>query len=272
MTGFDRVATSLRHVKSETESAAAELSGIDRELGELLTRLDGVARGSTAAEMADVPKLIEQARVEIDNARTRYRNTAGRIHAYLAEHGHSPTSGTTALVGAREPTPRSAESARHNETIPLPNITPPHQPAGTVTDDPATWPGRIREPTGDEAFSPEEQSVAERLARLDEVEIVIQPPGSHRTPDAVIDGVGVEFKTLTDPNPDAERVKNTLNRSVRKGGQGTEIIIDGRRTTLTEADAIRGTFRFLRAPGNARKLARIRIWGADFDFEWKRGS
>ncbi|ASO22453.1 hypothetical protein FHR81_004190 [Actinoalloteichus hoggarensis] len=282
MAGFDAVAARLRRVLSETDLAVAELSGLADELAGLAPRAAVVLRGSAVADVAAVPALIERAVAELVSARGRYQDVNRRIHAYLAVHqvGGPADAGVGAVPPVRPPVveessgppgglepPRPLDGSRPPRP---PVVSAPRRPADTVTDDPATWPGVVREPPGDGSFTPEERAVAERLARLDPVEVVRHPESAERTPDALVDGRRVEFKTLLDADPDHRRVKNTLDRTVRRGGQADEVVIDARRTSLSSADAERGVHRFLRAPGNSRKLARISIWGAIFDFEWER--
>jgi hypothetical protein len=84
-----------------------------------------------------------------------------------------------------------------------------------------------------------------------------------RTADAEVDGVLTEFKTLKPPNAANTAVKNTINDSIRDGGQARHIIIDARGSGLTELEARRGLAR-------ARNIARglvdwVRLIGDGFD-------
>jgi hypothetical protein len=87
-------------------------------------------------------------------------------------------------------------------------------------------------------------------------------PGEGRQGDRFVDGVKTEYKTL-DPGATSATIRNTVNNSIRKGGQARQIIIDARGSGLTEAEALKG---IERAMGVSRgKVDRIRVIGDGFD-------
>jgi hypothetical protein len=83
---------------------------------------------------------------------------------------------------------------------------------------------------------------------------------SERTPDAEVDGVETEFKTL-DEGAGPNTVKNTLNKAK---GQARDAIIDARGSGLSEEGAREGLARFLRnnPPG---RMNYIRVVGDGYD-------
>jgi hypothetical protein len=164
-------------------------------------------------------------------------------------------------------------STRPIDDLPSPKVEPAqHLPPG-VTDDPATWPGRIDQSHVDPEvrFSPEEEAIAKRLAQHSPGDIEPIPTSRQRTADALVDGKPVEFKTPEDIDTTAGTIKNELSKSAARGGQSDDIIIDARATHLTRGEAIKGLARYLNLPGSAEKYARVRIWGSDFDLDWKVG-
>jgi hypothetical protein len=118
-------------------------------------------------------------------------------------------------------------------------------------------------------FSPRERQVADFLAGPGAaVQAVHEGYGREgRRPDASVDGVPTEFKSL-DPGPSDRTVLGALNRAK---GQARHAVVDGRGSGLTEADASRGVDRFLGTPW-AHRLDTARIIGDGFDVQWKRGS
>lgn len=86
-----------------------------------------------------------------------------------------------------------------------------------------------------------------------------------RTPDAHIDGVPVEFKSL-DAGATDRTVKAALNSAK---GQARHAIIDARGSGLAEGDAQLGIRRFSGTPHGDR-LDAVRIIGDDYDIDWKR--
>jgi hypothetical protein len=63
-----------------------------------------------------------------------------------------------------------------------------------------------------------------------------------RTPDALVDGKGVEFKSL-DPGATSATVRNQVNESIRGMGQARDVIVDARGSGLNVAEAERGLSR-----------------------------
>jgi hypothetical protein len=87
-----------------------------------------------------------------------------------------------------------------------------------------------------------------------------------RKPDAEVDGVPTEFKSL-DPGASDRTVKAALTSAK---GQARVAVIDGRESGLERAEAELGMRRFLGTP-YADRLDAIRIVGDDYDLKWKRG-
>lgn len=116
-------------------------------------------------------------------------------------------------------------------------------------------------------FNANELKVANTLA--DEGKHVKAVPRStERTPDAEVDGVPTEFKTIQSDTPNSATVRNTLNSSAKDGGQAREIIIDSRQAPLNQAEAERGISRFLGQGKDA--YDRIIIWGRGWVVVWPR--
>jgi hypothetical protein len=84
-----------------------------------------------------------------------------------------------------------------------------------------------------------------------------------KTPDAEVDGVRTEFKTLDD-GAQSNSVKNILNKAKK---QAADAVVDARGTGLSEEDAITGMHNFLRNNPPGRMHA-IRIIGDGYDIEW----
>ncbi|MFG3553660.1 hypothetical protein ACGGAQ_04645 [Micromonospora sp. NPDC047557] len=171
-----------------------------------------------------------------------------------------------------DPAPVTDPPARATDHVPPPALRDPEpRPAG-VTDDPATWPGQIRQDHLDPKFrfNADEEAIAQRLAQMGPNDIEPIPRGTERTADSLVNGEPTEFKTVKADPPTHRTIKNEIVGSTSGIGQGGNIIIDARHTPLTRADAIKGLAAFLNAsPGNAAKLTRVRIWGADFDMDWQ---
>jgi uncharacterized protein YukE len=83
-----------------------------------------------------------------------------------------------------------------------------------------------------------------------------------RTPDAEVDGVPTEFKSL-DSGAGSNTVKNQLGSAQ---GQAPNAIIDARGSGLSESDAQLGLRRYLGA--NPGKMTYIRIIGDGYSIEW----
>ncbi|WP_220139261.1 hypothetical protein [Nocardia sp. GTS18] len=111
------------------------------------------------------------------------------------------------------------------------------------------------------SFNAAERRIAELLA--DEGKNVTAiPRGAERTPDALVDGVPTEFKSL-EPGASNVTVKNAL-KSAR--GQADDAIIDGRGSGLTQDEAQRGLARFLGAYPD--KMNNVRIVGDGWEILW----
>jgi hypothetical protein len=117
-------------------------------------------------------------------------------------------------------------------------------------------------------FQPRERKVADFLASEGRSVVAIHDGYGRegRKPDAAVDGVWTEFKSL-DPGASDRTVKAALTSAK---GQARQVAIDGRESGLGRAEADQGMRRFLGTPyGN--RLDAIRIVGDDFDLNWKRG-
>ena len=127
-------------------------------------------------------------------------------------------------------------------------------------------PGVVDERAG--RFQPRERKLADFLASEGRSVVAIHDGSGRegRKPDATVDGVLTEFKSL-DPGASDRTVKAALTSAK---GQAREAIIDGRESGLGRAEADLGMRRFLGTP-YANRLDAIRIVGDDFDLNWKRG-
>jgi Contact-dependent growth inhibition CdiA C-terminal domain len=116
-------------------------------------------------------------------------------------------------------------------------------------------------------FPPRERQVADYLAAEGSAVVARRedPAMRRRQPDADVDGLATEFKSL-DPDPGHSTVKQALKRGI---GQASHIVVDGRDSGLSQGDAHRGLARFLGTP-EGRSFASIRLVGEDFDINWKR--
>jgi hypothetical protein len=117
-------------------------------------------------------------------------------------------------------------------------------------------------------FSPRERRVANLLAGEGRAVVALHDGyGKHgRRPDAAVDGVWTEFKSL-DPDASDKTVKAALTSAK---GQARQAVVDGRHSGLSRDEADRGMRRFLGTP-HAHQLEAIRILGDDYDLNWKRG-
>jgi contact-dependent growth inhibition (CDI) system CdiA-like toxin len=149
----------------------------------------------------------------------------------------------------------TAEEAAPRRTVGQQEPPPP---------EPKPVPGSIDESL--KPFNPREKSIAQYLA--DEGHTVQSVPESTvenvRTPDALVDGKGVEFKSL-DPGATSATVRNQVNESIRGMGQARDVIVDARGSGLDAAEAERG---LARVGGIARgKLDSVRIIGDGYDVQ-----
>ncbi|MEU7061690.1 PrsW family glutamic-type intramembrane protease [Streptomyces sp. NPDC046197] len=117
----------------------------------------------------------------------------------------------------------------------------------------------------EKVFSPKERRIAETLQSegknvkaLKESQV-----DGRKTPDAVVDGVPTEFKTL-DPGAAPNSVKNTLNTAKK---QARDAVVDARGSGLEESGAREGLEKFLRnnPPG---RMNSVRIIGDGYDVRW----
>lgn len=117
-------------------------------------------------------------------------------------------------------------------------------------------------------FSPRERRVADLLAGEGRAVVAVHDGYGKqgRLPDAAVDGVWTEFKSL-DPGASDKTVKAALTSAK---GQARQAVVDGRDSGLSRDEADRGVRRFLGTP-YAYQLEAIRIVGDDYDLNWKRG-
>lgn len=120
-------------------------------------------------------------------------------------------------------------------------------------------------PSGARLFEdPANRAVAEYLEGLGQsvrpnpLEGVV---GAGRQGDAIVCGVLHEFKSLQ-PGATSNTIRNSVNNSIRRGGQARNIVIDARGSGLSEADAIAG---LVRLPGISRdRLDYVSAIGDDY--------
>jgi hypothetical protein len=117
-------------------------------------------------------------------------------------------------------------------------------------------------------FQPRERRLADFLASEGRSVVAIHDGYGRegRKPDAVVDGVSTEFKSL-DPGASDRTVKAALTSAK---GQARDVAIDGRESGLGSVEAEQGVRRVLGTP-YANRLDAVRIVGDDFDLNWKRG-
>lgn len=117
-------------------------------------------------------------------------------------------------------------------------------------------------------FSPAERRTAEYIASGGPAVVSVSEGYGvqGRTPDARVDAVAVEFKSL-DPGASDRTVKAALNSAK---GQARHAVIDARGSGLTEDEGQRGIRRFFATPYGTRMDA-VLIIGDDFSIDWKRG-
>lgn len=117
-------------------------------------------------------------------------------------------------------------------------------------------------------FQPPERRLADYLAGEGRAVAAIHDGFGRagRRPDAAVDGVETEFKSL-DPGASNTTVKAALTSAK---GQADHAVVDARGAGLERQEAERGLRRFLGTP-HATSMTAIRIIGDDFDLDWKRG-
>jgi len=109
-----------------------------------------------------------------------------------------------------------------------------------------------------ELATPEEQALALLLvAEGKTVEFI--PRNVVRTPDAFVDGVRAEFKTIKKPTADNLTIRNAIRRGKSQSGV---IIIDARNTEISIPEVERG---IARGFGAYEKVQSVRVIGKDFD-------
>jgi hypothetical protein len=119
------------------------------------------------------------------------------------------------------------------------------------------------------AFPAAERRIADYLAAADGCAVVarVEDHGIRaRKPDADVDGVATEFKSLRPGASDAT-VRGALNSAK---GQAGHVVVDARGAGLAEDSAWHGVRRFVAAPFSG-KVDSIRVIGDDYDLQWKRG-
>jgi hypothetical protein len=118
------------------------------------------------------------------------------------------------------------------------------------------------------AFPAAERRIADYLAATDGC-VVVARTEDHgiraRKPDADVDGVATEFKSLRPGASDAT-VRGALNSAK---GQAGHVVVDARGAGLAEDVAWHGVRRFVAAPYSG-KVDAIRVIGDDYDLQWKR--
>jgi hypothetical protein len=117
-------------------------------------------------------------------------------------------------------------------------------------------------------FSAAERRIAAYLASSGPAVISVSEGfGAYgRTPDARVDAVPVEFKSL-DPGASDRTVKAALNSAK---GQARHAVIDARGSGLTEDEAERGIRRFFGTP-HGNRMDAVLILGDNYSIDWKRG-
>lgn len=109
-----------------------------------------------------------------------------------------------------------------------------------------------------------ERSIAEALAVQGHEVVALARSDGYRvkSPDALVDGIPTEFKTLA-AAADSKRVLNRLNDAKK---QARSVVLDARTSGLSKVEAGRGIRRALGAyPGH---YDGITILGADYRLQW----
>ena len=116
--------------------------------------------------------------------------------------------------------------------------------------------GRIIHP---EFVSEEELAIANLLKSEGKTVEFIPENNITKTPDAFVDGVKTEFKTINRPKANNSTIKNQIRRGK---SQASNIIIDARNTEISVIEVERG---IARGFGAYEKLPFVRVIGKDFD-------
>jgi Contact-dependent growth inhibition CdiA C-terminal domain len=182
--------------------------------------------------------------------------------------------GRLVAIGATASGATGAMSAAIN-TTPDPNIDPADPQSVTdvqeqrAAEDIGNLGGKGEVDQSQRQFSKDEQAIATRLA--DDGHNVTALKESDvpnvRTPDAEVDGVPTEFKTVQAEEPSSRTIMRMLNDSARHGGQARDMVIDSSANgALSESEAAAGIRRF----AGLRKDAydHITIWGDDWTVTW----
>jgi hypothetical protein len=117
---------------------------------------------------------------------------------------------------------------------------------------------RVDEVSVGRSFNSAEQRIVD-LLESEGRQVTRIAEGTKRTPDALVDGVPTEFKSL-DPGASNATVKAALNDAK---GQARDVVIDARGSGLTQAEAERGIRRFLGA--HPKRFDHIRIVADGFE-------
>jgi hypothetical protein len=125
-------------------------------------------------------------------------------------------------------------------------------------------PGEIDETA--RLFLANERPLAEYLASRGAKIVAVAVSPMRRTPDAMVDGEPVEFKTLRGM-PNSKTILNTVGRALQREGQAPTVFIDVRSTPVTESEARRALVRVGGVAYFKGKLDRLRIIGNGFDIE-----
>ena len=118
-------------------------------------------------------------------------------------------------------------------------------------------------------FSPAERRIADYLASGGSAVVAVSEGFGllGRTPDARVNAVPVEFKSL-DPGASDRTVKAALNSAK---GQARYAVIDARSSGLTEDEAERGIRRFFGTP-HGNRMDAVLLIGDNYDIDRKRGA
>jgi hypothetical protein len=120
----------------------------------------------------------------------------------------------------------------------------------------------------DKAFSQEEKAIAEVLSNEGYLVKAVKETNAGRIFDAVVTRNGltrqIEFKTL-EAGASSSTIVNTIQRSIKRGGQSSDIFIDARGSGLSLDDALSGIDRVRKVTRG--KVNTVRIKGDGFDFE-----
>lgn len=257
---------------------------------EARARLAEVARWK-AAERGELRSKDAQRRIDaVASERAYYRGQVARGREGSAQRG-SPETGRPDVrdrpgpdrPGGRDHPGGHRDEAPDNMFSATDRNAPDTRPENAGRDQPAVkrpeWQGPLARGEVDRVglgvvddrsrpFTSAERRIADLLAAPGPA--VVSLPEHYgargRTPDAKVDSMPTEFKTL-DPGASDRTVMAALNSAK---GQARHAVIDTRDSGLSEDDANRGLRRFLGTPW-AYRLDTARIVGDGFDLQWTRG-